>query len=183
MAEARVRMTADDLLRLPEGRGTRYELVAGELIEMAPAGGEHGYVGVRFTVRLGTYVEQSGAGGGVFAAETGFRLSREPDTVRAADMAYVAADRLARARVPGYPELAPDLVVEVVSPDDSAADVQAKVEGWLRAGTRLVVVLYPATRSAMLHRGNGTAERVGPDGALNAAPVLPGFTCRLAELF
>lgn len=117
-ARARPRMTAEDLLRLPDD-GVRRELVAGELIEMAPAGGEHGYVAGNAYYHLRAFVEQHEVGGAVFAAETGFKLARDPDTVREPDVAYVSAPRLARARVAGYPEMAPDLAVEVVSPNGS----------------------------------------------------------------
>lgn len=145
------RMSADELLRLPD-RGVRYELVAGELHEMPPAGGEHGFVGGRASRRLGSYLDQHPeVGGELFISEAGYRLQRDPDTVRAPDLAYIAAERVLQARVPGYVNLAPDLVVEVVSPNDTASDVQAKVEEWLRAGSRLVWVLYPTTRTAMIY--------------------------------
>src|SRR5687768_12359357 len=113
MTATGIRMTADELLRLPRD-GKRYELIAGELHELAPAGGEHGIVAIEAAYRLRAFLEHHPeVGGKLFAAETGFRLSRNPDTVRAPDVAYVTAARLSRARVPGYPELAPDLVVEV----------------------------------------------------------------------
>src|SRR5262245_7247038 len=144
MTATGIRMTADELLRLPDN-GMRRELIAGELYEMPPAGGEHGYVGIRAVYRLAAFLEQHPEiGGGLFAAETGFRLTRNPDTVRAPDIAYIGPDRLDQARVRGFPELAPDFVVEVVSPNDTAAEVQSKTEEWLRAGVLLVWVLYPA---------------------------------------
>jgi Uma2 family endonuclease len=174
MAETRTRLTADDLLRLPDS-GSCYELVDGELIEMWPPGGEHGYVAGEALYRVRSGIEGLGLGGAVFAAETGFRLSRDPDTVRAADVAYVSEARLAQARVPGYPEMAPDLVVEVVSPGDTASEVQRKVEDWLRAGTRIVWVLYPWP--------TGEAGVLHADDFLDGAPVLPGFTCRVGNLF
>src|SRR3954447_8935331 len=142
-------MTADELLRLPDN-GMRHELVAGELHETAPAGGEHGFVGGNALGELRDFLKKHPEiGGGVFAAETGFRLARDPDTVRAPDVAYVSHARLHLARVPGYPEMAPELVVEVVSPNDAASEIQAKVEEWLGAGAQLVWVLYPANRSGM----------------------------------
>src|SRR3954468_18069111 len=100
MTATGIRMTADELLRLPDN-GMRRELIAGELHEMPPAGGEHGIVGGRALVQLGLFLEQHPEiGGGLFAAETGFRLARDPDTVRAPDVAYVGPERLAQARVP-----------------------------------------------------------------------------------
>lgn len=181
MAETRTRMTADDLFRLPES-GKRYELVAGELVEMAPPGGEHGYVAARVLYHLSAFIAQHNVGGAVFAAETGFQIARDPDVVRAPDVAYVAEPRLSQARVPGYPTLAPDLVVEVVSPNDTAEQVHAKVEDWLRAGTQLVWVLYPATRSAVSYRPDGEARVLHEADTLSGEPVLPGFSCRLADV-
>ena len=166
-------MTAEELLRLPD-RGVRYELVAGELREMPPAGGEHGYVGGRASRRLGAFLDlHPEVGGELFISDTGFRLSRDPETVRMPDVAYVAADRLAQARVRGYPELAPDLVVEVVSPSDTAGEVQAKVEEWLRAGSRLVWVLYPATGTATVFQADGEARLLHADDTIHGEPVLP----------
>jgi Uma2 family endonuclease len=183
MTATGIRMTADELLALPDN-GMRRELVAGELHEMPPAGGEHGYVGVRAVYRLAAFLEQHPEiGGGLFAAETGFRLARDPDTVRAPDVAYVRQERLAQARVRGFPELPPDLVVEVVSPNDTAAEIQQKTDEWLRAGVRLVWVLYPATRTAMTFRSDGAIQLLHADDTIDAEPVLPGFTCRLGDLF
>jgi Uma2 family endonuclease len=176
-------MTADELLLLPDD-GKRYELICGELHAMARAGGEHGYVAIEAAYRLRTFLAQHpNAGGVLFAAETGFRLTRGPDTVRAPDVAYVSEARRAQALVPGYPEMAPDLVVEVVSPNDTAGEIQRKVDQWLAAGVRLVWVLYPSTRSALAYRADGTARLLHADDELTGDPVLPGFSCRLGELF
>lgn len=182
MAETRTRLTADDLLRLPD-TGKRCELVRGELFEMPPSGGEHGYVTSNVLYRLGGFIGQHKVGGAVFAAKTGFRIGRDPDTVRAPDVAFVAEPRVAQARVAGYPDLAPDLVVEVVSPHDAAGEVQARVEDWLRAGTRLVWVLYPQSRSAVVYRPDGQARVLHTDDTLSGDPALPGFACRVGELF
>jgi Uma2 family endonuclease len=183
MTATGIRMTADELLRLPDN-GMRRELIAGELYEMPPAGGEHGYVGGSAIGELRAFLKQHPEiGGGLFAAETGFRLARDPDTVRAPDVAYVGPDRLDQARVRGYPELAPDFVVEVVSPNDTASEVQSKVDEWLRAGVLLVWVLYPATRTAMTFRSDGAVALLHADDTITAEPVLPGFACRLGDLF
>lgn len=119
--------TAADLMRI-SSEGKRCELVKGGLVEMAPAGGRHGRIASRIDRRVGSFVEQNNPGE-VFAAETGFRLARNPDTVRAPDVAFVSRDRLpAKDLMVGFPDLVPDLVVEVVSPSDSAGAVKAKLE-------------------------------------------------------
>jgi Uma2 family endonuclease len=183
MVQTGTRMTAEELLRLPDD-GKRYELVAGELHAMPPAGGEHGFIGGRASRRIGRFLdEHPDVGGEICTSDTGFRLARNPDTVRAPDAAYVSAERLPMALVRGYPEMAPDLVVEVVSPSDTASEVQAKVGEWLRAGSRLVWVLYPATRTAMTYQPDGAARVLHADDTLTGEPVLPGFACRVGELF
>jgi Uma2 family endonuclease len=183
MTDTGLKMTADDLMRLPD-RGVRYELIAGELHEMPPAGGEHGFVGGRASRRLGAFLDQHpDVGGELFISEAGFRVARNPDTVRAPDLAYVAAERVLQARVPGYVDLAPDLAVEVVSPNDTTGEIQAKVDEWLRAGSRLVWVLYPSTQTAMSYQPDGAARLLHAEDILTGEPVLPGFRCRVGDLF
>jgi Uma2 family endonuclease len=173
-------MTAEELLRLPAD-GMRHELIDGELRTMAPAGGPHGRDALRIGARLLAHAEARVLGE-VFAAETGFLLRRDPDLVRAGDVAFVRADRLPTEGLPtGFVPLAPDLVVEVVSPGDTAADVQDKVDTWLRCGTRAVWVLYPGPR-LVAHRPDGTARALGPDDVVDGDEVLPGFRMRLRDL-
>ena len=114
----------------------------------------------------------------------GFRIARDPDTVRAPDVAFIAAGRIPEGESPvAYPDLAPDLVVEVVSPGDRAGEIRKKVADWLAAGTRVVLVLYPRTRSAVVHRPGVQPETLGPDDELDGADVLPGFHCPVHDLF
>lgn len=183
MTATGIRMTADELLRLPDN-GMRRELIAGELHEVPPAGGENGYVGSKAQIELGIFLKQHPEiGGSFFLSDTGYRLTRDPDTVRQPDISYVSEERLPQARVRGYPELAPDFVAEVVSPSDTASDVQTKVNEWLAAGVVLVWVLYPATRTAMTFRSDGSIQLLNADDTITCEPVLPGFACRLGDLF
>jgi len=182
MSTQKILFTADDLLRLPN-EGKRYELVKGELIEMAPTGGRHGRVAIRIGWRLGAYVEQQDLGE-VFAAETGFLLERNPDKVRAPDGAFVAKGRLPPGDLPvGFLDIVPDLVVEVVSPSDTASYVQAKVEDWIRAGVRLVWVFYPDTRSVASYGSLDEVRILTESDRLQGDPVLPGFSCLVKDLF
>lgn len=182
MSTEKVLLTADDLLRI-SGAGKRYELVRGELIEMAPAGGRHGRVAIRIGSRLNIHVEQQDLGE-VLAAETGFRLERNPDRVRAPDVAFVAKGRLPPGDLPvGFLDIVPDLVVEVVSPGDTASYIQAKVEDWLRAGVRLAWVLYPDTRSVAVYRSLDKVRVLTEADHLHGDPVLPRFSCSVTDLF
>ncbi len=162
--------------------GGRCELVRGELVKMAPAGRTHGRIANTIAFILTSHVRRHDLGE-VYAAETGFILRRSPDTVRAPDASFVSKERLGEEEAPGYLELAPDFAVKVVSPSDSASMVQAKVEDWLKAGTRLVWVVYPATRSVTVYRSLQEALVLSEDDALDGAPVFEGFSIRVMELF
>ena len=173
-------MTAEELLHanIPD---KRTELVKGVLVVREPAGGRHGSVTINLTVRLGVHVERTGAGQ-LFAAETGFTLARAPDTVRAPDIAFVTRERLPDPIPAGFPEFAPDLAVEVLSPGDRPGEVLAKVADWLQAGTRLVWVIDAARRLARIYRQDGTQATLDEGEQLDGEGVLPGFSCALAAV-
>ncbi|MGH2460351.1 MAG: Uma2 family endonuclease [Chloroflexota bacterium] len=177
-------MSAEDLLCFTGDPAKRYELADGEVIEMSPPGGEHGKVTMGAGALVFGFARQRQLGT-VYAAETGFLIQRSPDRVRAPDVAFVARDRLPEGHSPpGYVPLAPDFVVEVVSPNDSALDVQARVDEWLKAGTQIAWTVYPGIRTVLVFRGLGQIERKSADDdELDAEPVLPGFRCKVRDLF
>jgi Uma2 family endonuclease len=172
--------TAEDLLRFREP-GKTAELVRGVLVVREPPSTSHGDRAARLTVQVGAFVQREGLGK-VFAQDTGFKIERDPDTVRAPDLAFVARDRLARIPEEGYAELAPDLVAEVLSPSDRPGEVLEKVGQWLSAGARLAWVLDPARRHARLYRADGRVSIVGPGEELDGEDVLPGFRCPLGDI-
>lgn len=173
-------MTADQLraLRLPD---KRTELVKGVLVVREPAGYRHGEVAASLTRVLGTFVFARGLGS-VVAAETGFKLGSDPDTVRAPDVGFIHRDRVPAPPPAGYPAFAPDLAVEVLSPDDRAGEVLAKVADWLSAGCRVVWVVDPVHRTARVYRADGSESLLAEGDALDGEDVLPGFSCRLVEV-
>lgn len=172
--------TAADLARFDEP-GKTAELVRGVVVVREPPSTSHGGRAARLTVRLGAFVEREDLGA-VFAQDTGFQIEREPDTVRAPDVAFVARDRLAHIHEDGYAAVAPDLVVEILSPGDRPGAVLDKVGQWLSAGTRLVWVLDPIQRHTRVYRADGTVSIVGADDELDGEDVLPGFRCPLGEI-
>ncbi|MBI3303332.1 MAG: Uma2 family endonuclease [Deltaproteobacteria bacterium] len=175
-------MTADDLFQLPDD-GYKYELVEGELIRMPPTGAEHGHIATNAGSLLRNHVKMHDLGV-VCAAETGFWLKRNPDIVRAQDASFVAKERIPSEGIPrGYWPFAPDLAVEVISPNDRFDDVQEKVAEYFAAGTRLVWVVHPKTRTVLVYRSLHDVRSLGPDDELSGEDVIPGFTCRVAELF
>ncbi len=175
-------VTAEELLRMPDD-GKRYELIEGALIEMAPAGLRHGEIAATVVIVLGHYVRQNDLGT-IFAAETGFLLRYDPDTVRAPDAAFIAKDRLPSEGVPiGYFDTIPDLVVEVVSPNDRAGEVQAKIKQWIEHGVKLVWLVHPERRSITVYRSVRDVQVLHEGDTLNGDPVIPGFSCSVTEIF
>jgi Uma2 family endonuclease len=175
-------VTAEELLRKPDD-GYRYELVKGELRKMVPAGSEHGYVAYRIALLLGQHVEEHKLGR-VYAAETGFRISSNPDTVRAPDAAFVSRERVEKAgRVEGYWPGAPDLAAEVVSPNDTHTEVTEKALSWLDTGSRMVLVVDPLQRTVTVYRSLDDIRVLIGDSTIDGTDVVPDWKLSVAELF
>lgn len=180
----KARLTAQDLWRLGEG-DVRRELVNGAVIEMAPVGGIHGDVCGRIYRKLAHWVDERG-GGKVVVGDVGFvlNLPYDPGRVRAPDVAFIATARLSEGRLPqGFLEGAPDLAVEVLSPNDNPVDVQQKVRDYLEAGARLVWALAPEARSATVYHPDGSARLLREQDALDGETVLPGLRISLMDMF
>jgi Uma2 family endonuclease len=160
----------------------RCELLRGELIMMSPAGSRHGAIAAEVAAILRDFVKPRGLGI-VLGAETGFRIAQNPDTVRAPDAAFLCAHRIGAELPFGFFPGAPDLAVEVLSPDDRASEVIAKVEDWLAAGCRSVWVVDPKTRTVAVHHPDRQAAVLKSADTLTDADVLPGFTTAVAEIF
>jgi Uma2 family endonuclease len=173
-------LTADDLLAL-NIQNRRTELVRGRLIVREPAGFRHGVVAMNLAALVAGFVKTH-ALGVVVAAETGFILSSDPDTVRAPDVGFIQAARVPSPLPRGYAEIAPDLAVEVLSPGDRAGDVLAKVSDWLSAGCLLVWVIDPERRLARVYRADGSESMVSVGAVLDGEDVLPGFLCPVEDL-
>lgn len=149
---------------------------------MSPAGSRHGAVTARIAKAIADFVEPAGLGI-VFAAETGFIIGRNPDSVRAPDVAFVRAKRLAAGIPTGFFPGPPDLAVEVVSPTDSPGAVTTKVADWLAAGTQLVWVVDPARRTLAAHPNAGSVTIHHAGDAAPGSPAIPGFLLQLDRIF
>lgn len=175
-------LTAEGLLRLPDD-GQRYELIAGVLHTMPPTGDEHGGVVVTLAASLHGYV-QAHRLGRVRAGEPGYILTRNPDTVRAPDVAFLSRERAgAGGPVRGYREGAPDLVAEVVSPNDRPAGIAEKVATWFRHGARMVLVLDPRPRTVAVYRSPTDVRVLTMADTLGGEEVVPGWRVPVAALF
>lgn len=174
-------MTAEELLGLDlPGKST--ELVRGRLVVREPPGTYHGRVQSNLNVLLGGFARAHKLGA-VFGQDTGFKIASDPDTVRAPDLAFVNRKRAALTAARGYAALAPDLVAEILSPDDRPGEVRAKVGEWLDAGVQLVWVIDPERRTAHVYRRDGSETAIAPNGVLDGERLLSGFSCALSELF
>lgn len=176
-------ITAEELAALPAD-GFRYELVKGELRKMPPAGYKHGKYAMLIGVPLGHYVLANKLGM-VYAAETGFRIAREPDTVRAPDVSFVRQEVLDRIGEPddAYWPGAPDLAVEVILPGDTYSEVEEKVQDWLAAGTRMVIVVNPRRKTVTVHRSLSEVSVLIENDELDGADVVPGWKVAIKDLF
>lgn len=174
-------MTAEELLR-EQPPHKRSELIRGRLVVREPAGGRHGDVTMRVTLPLANHVKEHDLGR-VYAAETGFKIESDPDTVRAPDVAFITKDRLPEKEPTGYPAYSPDLVVEVLGAYDRPGEVLAKVGAWLDAGVRLVWVVDPGKRIARVYRADGSESQLESGDSLNGEEVVPGFALPLEQLW
>ena len=176
-------MTADELLAMPDD-GFVYELIKGELIKVSPPPGhEHGLVAMNIAGPLHEYIKKKGLGK-VYAAETGFLLAQNPDTVRAPDAAFVRRERIDKAGpVKGYWIGAPDLAVEVNSPSDTVSRIEGKVAEWLESGARLVWVVSPKMHTVTVYRSLNEIVILTERDTLDGGEVIPGFHIKIAEIF
>lgn len=182
MSTATQLLTADDLWNMPDHGGHR-ELVKGELRDMAPAGFEHGAVGMNLATALANFVRAHDLGV-VVAAETGFILSRNPDTVRAPDLGFIRKSRIpADGLTVQYWPGAPDLAVEVISPWDKNYEVDEKVEDYLAAGTQLVWVVNPRRKRVTVYQPGIPEQILTVADTLDGQDVVPGFRCPVKDIF
>ncbi len=172
--------TAEQLFEAPDLG--QCELVRGELIMVAPPGYAHGSIEARIARALANFVEANGLGD-VLAGEPGFVIARDPDTVRAPDVAFVRAERVPTGEKSRFFDGAPDLAVEVLSPSDRASEVNAKVRDWLDAGCRMVWVVDPATKTVSVYRSRTQIEVLTASDTLGGGDVLPGFSLPVASIF
>ena len=176
-------MTADELLAMPDD-GFVYELIKGDLVKVSPPPGhEHGLVAMNIGGPLFEFVKKRRLGN-VYAAETGYLLEEDPQTVRAADVSFVRRERIEKAgRVKAYWVGAPDLAVEVISPSDTVGRIEGKVEQWLECGACLVWVVSPKMRAVTAYRSLTEIVVLTEKDTLDGGDVLPGFQISVAEIF
>jgi Uma2 family endonuclease len=175
-------MTAEELFASPEYE-KHCELVNGELITMAPAGGEHGIITIHITLLVGDFIWKRRLGKCV-AAETGFILSRHPDTVRAPDFAFIPKDRIPPEGISEkFLTLVPAIVIEVLSPRDHALGIADKIEDWVRFGVDEVWVVNPKLKTLTVHTATHDPHLLRVNDTFQGSPILPGFSLPIADIF
>ncbi len=176
------KMTAEELMKLsPEA--SRGELIAGEFISMSPAGFKHGQIAATILIIMGQFVRQA-KNGKVYAAETGFILKRNPDTVRAPDVAFVTSERAdQQEQETGFFNGAPNLAVEVISPSETMEDIEGKLFDYLDAGTQVVWLVFPRTQSITVYRSLKDIRIYTVENTIDCEELLPGFAVAVKEIF
>ena len=175
-------LTAEDLLRL-DSKGVKGELIRGEFSETVSAGGEHGEVAFNFIGELWNFVKPRRLGR-ILGTNVGVILERDPDTVREPDVMFISAERMPlTVRARGYCEILPDIAVEIISHNDSIAEVDDKARMWHSCGVPLVWAAYPETRTIDVHRADGSITTLYEDDILDGGEILPGFAVPVSDVF
>ncbi len=172
-------VTGEDLFKM--GDLGRTELVKGVIVQMSPTGYLHGRLEKRFSVVLDAFVRERKLGE-VFSGEVGIYTARHPDTVRGADVAFVSNERMAQVKSSSYLDVAPELVVEILSPDDRWSDLMEKLGEYLNIGVLMVWLADPKTRSVYVYRSLTDVQRLTADDVLSGGDVLPGFSVSVGAL-
>ena len=186
MTQQKTLMTADQFFEFCDRNDGRYELVDGEVVELAPAQRRHGRAASNITTEFNIYCRRTGAGWS--EVDVGYTVRSGPDTVRGPDVSLVLGgipddEEEQRAFIFG----SPDIAVEVVSPSNTAAEMERKVAEYLAAGSQRVWVVYQATRRnprrVVVHRADGATITYTGDDVITDEELLPGFSLPLADIF
>ena len=174
-------MTAEELMELPDD-GFRYELINGELEKMPPPGSPHGRIAFQLSVYLGQFVLEHELGRGF--TEIGFKLTSNPDTVLAPDLAFLTNEHFAKGRdTEGYWSGPPDLAVEILSPSDRPGKVKQKIARWFSFGTKQLWIADPKHSTVTVYRSPSNTTTFSGSDYLEAQDLFPGFRLSLNKIF
>jgi Uma2 family endonuclease len=183
MATTRPKLTTADELWAIGGDSCRYDLIEGELYRISPASPKYGKFAARVARHLDVFVDERDLGE-VYGAESGFRLSRDPDTVLAPDAAFVRTEKIPPDdEQDGFWDVVPDLVVEVISPSDTVRYLVDKVAAYLEAGVSVVLTIDPKRFTVSAHTQDGIARTLQVGDVLELPDILPGFAVPVSEIF
>ena len=174
-------LTAEEFFLLPDPHdGSQQERVRGEIVTLPPPGGLPDVTCSKVNRKLGAFIDT--AGGGTLACnDTGFITERGPDSVRGPDISYWSKDRMSEVPA-GYIEIAPDFLIEVLSPSNTSRQIREKLHEYFAAGVRPVWVIAPEDRTLTIYRNADEGRLLHESAAATGEDVLPGFACRVSEL-
>ena len=172
-------ITGEELLDMPDLGPC--ELVKGEVERMSPTGRRHGNVEARLAQRLSDFVEEHDLGE-VMVGEVGIYTERNPDTVRGADVLFISHERLENASLSGFLDVAPELVVEIMSPSNKWEEVRRKIEEYFAIGVERVWIVEPANRAVQVYRAPDAVRTLSGDGVLEGEGLLDGFSLSIGTL-
>jgi Uma2 family endonuclease len=172
-------ITGEELLEL--GDIGRSELIDGKVVTMSPADSEHGFIGFNLGAELRTFVRQKKLGW-VIGGETGIYIRRNPDRIRGADIVFVSKEKLPNLPI-GFLDVAPELVIGIISPSDRWQDVRDKLADYFSIGIGQVWVVEPANRTVLVYRSLTDIQEFGEEDTLSGEGMLEGFKLVVAELF
>jgi Uma2 family endonuclease len=173
-------ITGEELYAM--GNIGRCELVEGRIVPMSPTGELHGNVELAIGAEIRAFVRANNLGR-VSGGEVGIYIHRNPDTIRAADVLFISNERYAQKKSKSYLDVAPELVVEVLSPTDSLSEVMQKLREYFSIGVRLVWVVDPQAKIVYAYRSTTDVREFTADDELPGDDMLPGFTVKVAALF
>ncbi|HEY8751474.1 MAG TPA: Uma2 family endonuclease [Tepidisphaeraceae bacterium] len=175
------RLTADEFMSMRDSAD--FELIDGHLVERKLMGAHSSLIAAQMIRLIGNFVAEHSTGW-VFDSEATYRCFGSADTLRRPDASFIRSGRLSGERVPEtYIDIAPNLAAEVISPSNTADEIEAKVLEYLAAGVELVWVVYPHARTVHIRRADGSSDVASENQQLDGGKVLPGFACRVRDLF
>ncbi len=173
-------ITGEELLAM--GDIGRCELIDGRIVPMSPTGGEHAYIEFYVGAELSNFARSKKLGW-VLGGEVGIYIRRQPDRVRGADVAFISKSRSPRRPAKGFLDVAPELVIEIMSPDDRWQEVQQKLEEYFQIGVQWVWIVEPENKAVFVYRSSTEAQKIGESGMVQGEGILEGFTLNVANLF
>lgn len=173
-------ITGEELLAL--GDIGRSELVEGKIVLKSPTGGPHGGIEFNIGYELGEFVRPRKLGR-VRVGEVGIYTHRNPDTVRAPDVLFISKERAKKLKPMGYMDVAPELVVEVMSPDDRWQEVTKKLAEYFEIGVRVVLIAEPDAQQIFAYRSLSDVHIFNSNELLIVEDILPGFSVPVSALF
>lgn len=177
------KLTAEEYQRLPDPTdGTRLELVRGEVVKVPRPNWEHGEIAGNVYTEIKLFLRRNPVGR--VSVEGGVKIEQDPDTVRGPDVSFMGKDRMPLGeRMNRFADQTPDLCVEVVSPSNTRRELNGKIKEYFFNGAKLVWVVDPDERSVAVFREPLEGRVLKEEATLDGGDVLPGFSCKVADLF